>query len=179
MDLFQLLINLPFVEPRKLTSKLLHDWNWSLDAIAKAEEEQQMPPEGMPPEGGEMSPEMMAMMQQQAGGEAPGGEVGLEPPALNGKQIPPEVLKGALSMLRKGGESPHAAMAGKNAFAEAGMPINLLASGAAPPTAKGISLPTSNPRGMNRGGKVNTNVAMKPGPSEDSKLANRALNIQK
>ena len=41
MDLFQLLIEMPFVDPRKLTSKILHSFNWNLDSISKNEEEVQ------------------------------------------------------------------------------------------------------------------------------------------
>ena len=39
MDLYQLLINLPFVDPQKLTARVITDWGWSLDTISKPEEE--------------------------------------------------------------------------------------------------------------------------------------------
>jgi len=39
MDLFQLLIQLPFVDPKKLTSKILTDWSWSVDTISKSDQD--------------------------------------------------------------------------------------------------------------------------------------------
>ena len=62
MDLFQLLINLEFIDPKKLTSKVLHDWSWNLQSIEKREESQ---PEMLSPEE-EM---MMAGQQPEPGAE--------------------------------------------------------------------------------------------------------------
>jgi hypothetical protein len=173
MDLFQLLITLPFVDPRKLTSKILHSWNWSLDSVTKNEEEE-MP--GMPgQEGaqpgmeGQLPPEMMAMM---GGGQEMPQEIGLEPPTKSGKQIPPEVLQGALAMLRREGENDE-----QSGFSQASRPINLLQAGP-PPTVKS-KLRGANPRGMNRGGKVNTNITTKKNTNPEAALLNRTFNIQR
>ena len=62
MDLFQLLISLPFVDPRKLTTKVLQDWSWSLDSIAKSATDQETPqvgPDGQPvgPDGQPLPPQ--------------------------------------------------------------------------------------------------------------------------
>jgi hypothetical protein len=79
-------------------------------------------------------------------------------------------------MLRGGSEAPAQA----NPFGQATSPINLLAMGGTPPTAGRIPLPTSNPRGLNMGGKVNTNISMKPMNSNpESALINRATNLQR
>jgi hypothetical protein len=49
MDLYQLLINLPFVDPQKLTARVITDWGWSLDTISKPEEgNTQIGPDGQP-----------------------------------------------------------------------------------------------------------------------------------
>lgn len=192
MDLFQLLIPLPFVDPRKLTTKVLADWNWSLDSIAKSAEDQeenpvgpdgqpigmdgqplppeQGAPEGMPMEG--MPPEMAAMMG--------GGMPAPMPTGPTSSVVSPNVLSQALSMLRTPGDSS------ASPFAQAGAPINLLEKAGGPPTAKGIPKGrggpgfTSNPRGFNRklGGKVNTNISMNGNSNPESALMNRTFNIQ-
>ena len=150
MDLFQLLISLPFIDPRKLTTKVLADWSWSLDSIAKsAQDEQGAPqvgpdgqpvgPDGQPlppeaagagaPAGGEVPPELAAMM----GGGAPA------PTAPQTKSIPPHVTNKVLSMLRAPGEISQPSPAATSPFQQAGAPINLLQKGATPPTPKGRS----------------------------------------
>lgn len=169
MDLFQLLINLPFIDPRKLTAKVIQPWGWNLDNISQQE---QAGPQGA------MTPEMM--MGGQEGGMPPGAPAGAPSPeaALGGasmpqmSQIPSSVLSGALSMLRKPGE-------GVSPFAQAGAPIDLLASGGLPPTVKGAPTPTTNPRGLNRGGKVNTNVSRGGNTNPEAQLENRVSNIQR
>ncbi len=169
MDLFQLLINLPFVDPQKLTSKVLRSWNWSLESLKKKEEEGMPGAPGMPGAEG-MPPEMAAMMGQQQEG-APMMEEGASgPPNIGSGDIPPSVIQQALAMLgeRGGEESP--------VFGEAGMPINLLKSGVMPPTAPGIA---SNPRGLNAGGKINTNIPVKAGNGPEAQLLNQAANLQK
>lgn len=165
MDLFQLLINLPFIDPQKLTAKVLYDWNWDIDALTV----DQQAPEGMPLPG-------EAQGEAAAGqGEAAAGQSAL-PEKLGGGQIPEDVAKKALALL--GDTSVEGLPAGQSQFAEAQSPINLLKSGP-PPTAKDIPLPTTNPRGANRGGKVNTNISEKPGNGESAQLQNRANNIQR
>lgn len=189
MDLFQLLINLPFIDPRKLTSKVVSDWNWTLDSVAKPAEQ-----------GGEGAESPMEALLGGQGGEQPGmPEGGLPPEALmgamqqgmpqganlpniQGKSIPTDVLRGALSMLRKPEEM--APSAANNPFAQLGSPVNLLKAGGLPPTVRGVSPKkpagkTSNPRGMNRGGKVNTNISTNKKTSTESNLLNRAFNTQR
>jgi len=158
MDLFQLLISLPFVDPKRLTSKLLYDWNWDIDSISVPEE----------PQGPALPDPMAAMMggEPQAGGE-------MLPSKMGGGQIPADVAQAALAML---GDTFGQQAGGASPFSEAGLPIDLL-QGGKPPTPKG--LPTTNPRGLNRGGRVNTNIPTgKPGSPEEN-IMNRALNIQR
>jgi hypothetical protein len=156
MDLFQLLASFvdpqapPFVDAKRLVSKLLYDWNWDIESIS-VPEQPQMPMLPEPGAGMETGTEML-------------------PTNLGGGQIPADVAKKALAMLGDTGESE------ASPFAEASMPINLLKSGA-PPTPKGV--PTTNPRGMNRGGKVNTNISTSKPRGVEENLMNRASNIQR
>ena len=169
MDLFQLLINLPFVDPQKLTSKVLRSWNWSLESLKKKEEQEMPGAPGMPGAEG-LPPEVAAMMGQQEQGAPMMEEGAAGPPNIGSGDIPPGVIKQALAMLgeREGGAPP--------AFGEAGMPINLLKAGVMPPTAAGIA---SNPRGLNKGGAVNTNIPVKTGNGPEAQLLNQAANLQK
>jgi hypothetical protein len=173
MDLFQLLINLPFVDPQKLTQKVLADWNWTLDSVVKGEDEAQpqLGPDGQPmlgPDGQPLPPAedpIAAMM---------GGSPEVAPPSTGTKNIPPDVARGALAMLRKGTGAP-----APSPFAQASTPINLL-TGGMPPTAPRIPLPTSNSRGMNRTGKVNTNTSPSSiNSNPESQLMNRASSLQR
>lgn len=173
MDLFQLLINLPFVDPQKLTQKILADFNWSLDSVVKGEEAQtELGPDGAPmlgPDGTPMQADPMAEMLQ--------GAPELEAPGPSTKSISPDVARQALAMLRGGGV---ASRGEPSPFAQASSPINLLNAGGPPPTAARIPLPTTNPRGLNRGGKVNTNISMKPqNTNPESALINRATSLQR
>jgi hypothetical protein len=174
MDLFQLLINLPFVDPQKLTQKVLSDWDWSLDSVAKSEDPSQgapqMGPDGQPligPDGQPLPP------QDPNAGMIPGAPT-VVPPPQGTVNITPDVARNALAMLRGGsGNNP------PPGFAQASSPINLLNAGA-PPTAGRIPLPTTNSRGMNRSGKVNTNTSpSKINSNPESQLLNRATNLQR
>jgi hypothetical protein len=169
MDLYQLLINLPFVDPRKLTSKVLHYFNWSLDSVSKQEGEGEMPPEmaGMAQGEGEMPPEMAEMMQ---GGGIPSPNL---PMSGNSGEISPEMIQQALSLL--GGAQ---GVSTQSPFQEMSRPQNLLKSGGLPPTVKGVSK-TTNPRGLNMGGKVNTNIPVNRSYAPEEKMYNRASNIQR
>jgi hypothetical protein len=63
--------------------------------------------------------------------------------------------------------------------AQARNPINLLRTKGLPPTVKGVAKQkTSNPRGLNRGGRVNTNIPMKQTTDEGSRILNRTFNLQ-
>ena len=166
MDLFQLLINLPFVDPQKLTQKILTDWNWALDTITKDEAEV---PQEMGPDGQPLSPEEAAM--QGMGEEALPPSPANVAPSTATRNISPEIANQALAMLR--GEKDQA-----SPFAQAGSPINLLNMKGAPPTAQRLQLPTSNPRGFNRGGKVNTNISSGNNSNPESALMNRASSLQ-
>lgn len=175
MDLFQLLVNLPFVDPQKLTSKILHPWNWSLDTITKTEEQQPATPgiPGAPGADGQVPPELAAMMS--GGAQAPAAgeqlqEQGSGLPVLSGSgDIPMSVIQQAIA-----GASNNQAPSG---FSNAAIPINLLEEGAMPPTVPGIG-GTTNPRGLNKGGKVNTNIPTKAQNGPEAQLLNRAANIQ-
>lgn len=96
MDLFQLLVNLPFIDPRKLTSKVLADWDWSFDAVATQQQDQpQVGPDGQPmqPGMGGGDPSQMGAIP---GGMPPGGP-GMPPlggapggmPPMGGGGMPP------------------------------------------------------------------------------------------
>lgn len=168
MDMFQLLSEMPFIDLKKLTSKVISEWGWTVDSISKGEEEAEPmvdengnPIEGGMPMDGQMTPEMMAQLQ--GGGGAPASSKNLSPDALNE----------ALAMLRKPGEA-----SGASPFAQMASPVNLLNGGSVPPTAPAIGKGT-NSRGLNRGGKVNTNIPMGGNSSPESSLLNRAFNIQR
>ncbi|HEA46344.1 MAG TPA: hypothetical protein ENH99_01025 [Candidatus Pacearchaeota archaeon] len=168
MDLFQLLISLPFIDPQKLTKRVLADWNWSLDSVVKGEEENQpqVGPDGLPmvgPDGLPVEEDPMAAMM--------GGAPKVGSPATGTRNISPEVAKGALAMLRGGGKKA-------SPFAQASSPINLLNMRGTPPTAARIPLPTSNPRGLNMEGRVNTNLNLNQNSNPESALMNRASNLQ-
>lgn len=154
MDLFQLLVSLPFVDPQKLTGKILTPWGWSLDSITKKDEEG-------------ASPEMGAEGLLQ---DSPVSRLSGQTPTPS--EIPEDVLSGALSMMRGGAPE-------MNPFQEASAPIDLLGSDGPPPTVPGIPGGTTNPRGMNRSGKVNTNIPMGNNSTPEGSLANRAINLQR
>ncbi len=162
MDLFQLLMSFvdpnatPFVDPKRLTSKLLYDWNWDVDSISVPEEQVQTP----------MLPEPGAGLETGTSGE------GALPTNLGGGQIPADVARQALSILGDNGEEQ------PSPFAQVNAPIDLLASGN-PPTVRGIPTSTTNSRGLNRTGKVNTNVPTGKSRGVEENILNRTMNIQK
>ena len=157
MDLFQLLVEMPFIDSEKLTSKVLHDWNWNIESLRKAEEE-------APPETGvgQDSVEMLSDMPVGAG------------------QIPENIAQEALAIISGSGSSYVGEGARESVMAELKSPVNLLKEGSAPPTPRGVGK-TTNPRGMNRqaGSKVNTNISKKPGNGPEAQLMNRVSNIQR
>lgn len=170
MDLFQLLINMPFVDPRRLTAKMLADWSWSLDSIAKSAEEEQ-------------APGMEGMMGEEGTG-VPGAEGGPPPEELaamqgaqQGSQLSPDSMQGIRALLRSPQEL---AAAAQNPMQQMANPVNLLRASGPPPTARGVpGGRTTNPRGLNRGGKVDTNVPTRQTTSAEDRLTNRAFNIQR
>ncbi len=201
MDLFQLLINLPFIDPKKLTTKVLYDWSWSIDSIAAAENaEQGMQPGMEQSQEQQMSPEEQAMMLQQQGQGAemaqpqPQG-IPLPEGVEMGGAISPEMMAQIVQMVAPKGvekvmaeqqqqQQQQQAMGGAggaepSGYGIASRPINLLRGGP-PPTVKGVlDQRGANPRGFNRGGKVNTNINIKKNSNPESALMNRVFNIQR
>jgi hypothetical protein len=193
MDLYQLLINLPFVDPQKLTARVITDWGWSLDTISKAEEESQMVgpdgqplppgmdpnammaagggvPTAIPPMGAPTSaPQGMPMgIPMQPTGDGVGG------PGFSGL-IPRSSLRGVVSHLRKSGETYGG---GGSNFTQFSNPVNLLQSSGLPPTPKGAyGMP--NNAGFNRKGRVNTDIPLrKTSDDVQSKILNRTFSLQ-
>lgn len=179
MDLFQLLINLPFIDPRKLTKKVLIDWGWTLDSIIS-----EQPDTGVQPGMGQDT------ITQQGGQEvAPPVEAQQQMPmdvsGLPTKSIPPNVLRDALSMIN--GPAQQGA-GGTSPFSEMKSPVNLLKTKTPPPTVKSAGGgpgtkkntvgKTTNSRGLNRTGKVNTNISRNSTNDTESRLMNRVNNIQ-
>lgn len=152
MDLYQLLINLPFVDPRKLVTKVLQPWNWNLESVSVDEQQSQEAP----------------MMEE---GGLPASFSELKGTSTNLKNIPESVANEALAKL---GVNPSMSL---SPFMEASSPIDLLTSGV-PPTVAPIGN-TTNPRGMNRSGKVNTNIPGSRPASIESNILSRANNIQR
>jgi hypothetical protein len=183
MDLFQLLITLPFVDPKKLTSKVLRDWNWNLESITS--DEQSAPVEGAE---GAMPMGAEGAMQPGMEGALPPGAEGMvaQPmgPEVAPGNVPPEVLKQVMEMMG----TPNVGIKGvQNNFAEAGAPINLL-KGGNPPTVRGVSAgggpgpargQTTNLRGFNRTGRVNTNINLSQNSNPESSLLNRTFSLQR
>lgn len=161
MDLFQLLINLPFVDPKKLTAKVLNIWDWDLQSLST---EDQAGQPGQPP-GQPGQPDQSGMPSG-----PPQPQPSSLPSAFDG--LPPETVAKLQEMM--GGGNPGESAAGPSPFAQASAPVNI--AGSSPPTAAG--LPTSNPRGMNRTGKVNTNISSGNNSNPESALLNRASSLQ-
>ena len=187
MDLFQLLIQLPFIDPRKLTSKLVGDFGWSMDSIASADggqgqpqigpDGQPLPPgQGMPMDSSQMMGGGMPMDPSQMMGGMP--QQPPQGPMIQGKTISPDIARQAIAMLRAQGEPG-------SAFSQMARPVNMLQSGP-PPTARDTTKRrpvggTTNPRGMNRkiGSRPNTNIATNKKTSIESNLLNRVYNPQR
>jgi len=198
MDLYQLLINLPFVDPQKLTSKVITDWGWSLDSVTKSEEDQApaaVGPDGqpLPAEGGAapQSIDQLGAMTPQppqmppaAGAGGPGYD-GAGGPGFKGF-IPRSTLNRTIRHLRKTGESYGSEGSGYSQFSS---PINLLKSGGIPPTTKGVPADDKSKKsiipniaGHNRkvGSRVDTNLpSANKTTSIESNLMNKSLSTQK
>lgn len=203
MDLYQLLINLPFVDPQKLTSRVISDWGWTLDGISKSEDGQQQPqvgPDGQPippgqgapgappsPGGGAPLPAMPPGIPAgmiAPGGIGPGVPGGPVPSAAGGPGFPaPLVPRSSLdhvvSHLRRSGETFGSQGSG---FSQLADPINLLQNSGMPPTPQGAPKPDMHgPQAMPNiaghkrkiGGKVDTNI---PGPNKNSSVHSSILN---
>lgn len=182
MDLFQLLINMPFIDPKKLTKKILADWEWDMDSVSMEQDMQQPAPQdgsqpGMPVES--MAPSVPLEAQPVDMTQMGGGST---------LAIPPDVLRGALAILNKGSaQQMGATAAGSSPFSQLSSPVNI--QGSNPPTAPKLPVKsagggpgpagkTTNPRGHNRTGRVNTNIPIKSNNTEDDRLMNRVNNLQ-
>jgi len=151
MDLYQLLSSMEFIDQQKLTSKVLHKFDWDMESLIKKEGSAMPGLEGLP-----------------GAGEGLPGAATSGIPATSGGQIPSSTINQAVNML--GGQLPE----GGSQFSEASSPIDLLNGVALPPTAAGIG----NTRGLNRGGKVDTNIPTKGGSSADDNIASQSQNLQ-
>lgn len=209
MDLFQLLITQEFIDPKKLVSKILYDWSWSLESISKSEGEgqpemgqgEQMPSQAE--QGGQLPPELAAMM----GGGAPAspqeaGFPGVVPQGIpvqgglpEGGALSPDIMSQILQTMSPTGVQNMMSAGGGPGTGEGGMggpgygseseydmasrPINLLRGGPPPTVKHDIDKPKGrNPRGFNRGGRVNTNINTSGKSNPESALMNRTFNIQ-
>jgi hypothetical protein len=205
MDLYQLLINLPFVDPQKLTSRVISDWGWSLDGIVKPTQDQpQLGPDGQPLPPGMGAPAGATATGTPAFPSMPGG---IPQGMIQGSQLTPGApagpmpangaggpgfhgnvsnssLRHAIGHLRRAGESY--GDQGSN-FSQFSSPINLLSSGNLPPTTQGVPLPDKhkqslmpNLAGFNRqpGSKVNTDISQNKNRSEHSGILNKTFSIQ-
>jgi len=155
MDLLQLLMNpeLSFIDMQKLIAKILHDFSWNLKSISKDEGQNTMPIEPM---GGEML---------QSGGA----------------NVNPQLAKNVMGLLGADqGQDFSGQASGRGSFAEMSSPVNLLQTqGQVPPTPRGIPGGTTNPRGLNMGGKVNTNLPNNQNANPESSLLSRTFSLNK
>lgn len=202
MDLYQLLINLPFIDPQKLTSRVIADWGWSLDGITRPEGSAppSVGPDGQPAPMGQGDPNAMlaaagspqGMLPQGAmphgmppmGAAQPGAD-GMGGPGLQGL-IPRSSLRSVVKHLRRTGETYGGSGSGFTQFSN---PINLLLDGGVPPTPRGIpqqdksrSSVMPNLAGHNRkiGGGVSTDIPSgRRNSSAESTLLGKALSLQK
>ena len=185
MDLFQLLINLPFVDQQKLTGKVLSDWGWTLDSLIAQKGE------GDEIEGGQMPslpsnipgmPQGVPMQAPQSGMGGGGSPDGAGGPGYSGI-IPRSTLREAVKHLRTTAErKAQKEGAGRaSSFSELSMPVNLMKSGGLPPTAPGIPSSLPNVAGHNRvpGGGVDTNIPLRKTSDTESSILKRSVNIQK
>jgi len=189
MDLFQLLSQVDpqatGVDIRKLISKVITNWGWSLESIS-SEQQDQGDPMAVDPN----DPNAQAGPGVSPGGAPPAPPAGPEaPPGIQGPQgprapKPQSPMQGALGMLRGPGETSGSPMS------QLSSPVNLLKAQGPPPTPRGIPAGQGgigparkgvNSRGLNRSGNVNTNISTgnRGGSSVESNLLNRAFNIQR
>lgn len=182
MDLFQLVSQMDpattGVDMKKLLAKVLGEWDWSLDSISGSEEAQNggapNPAEGMDPammaamQGGGMAPDQQGMAAM-AGAGAPQQE---QPMSAD-----EEGMSRVISMLRSPGEIQPTPGAGTNLLETQGPPPTPAGAGGPGPARPWMK--NSNPQGLNRGGKVNTNISSGNNASPESGILNRTFNTQR
>ena len=190
MDLYQLLINLPFVDPQKVTSKILADWDWTIDDVIKSkdtmDQEAKLPQIG--PDGKPLMPMASANGTPVSMSLAPvaSAPMASTPSASNGaggpgfqNLVPKSFLNNVIKHLRKVGETSD-----KSDYSQFSNPVNLLATSGVPPTVsdipKGDKSIVPNIAGHNRniGGRVDTNVPSNRTTSMESNILNRVLSLQ-
>jgi hypothetical protein len=224
MDLLQLLMPLQFVDQQKLVQKVLYDWRWNFNSIAKSPDQMQQEQAAMGQGRGapgesinfkDLPPEGQIQMAQQAGIQLQPPQQALpaqgapmqgqpmqgQPMPVGGMggprtkvQINPAVIRAALALL--GSQPPQTGILGPNLYAEASSPIPQV-QGAMPPTVGEIpsrqsaknpsgatqrpypKQATTNPRGLSRGGKVNTNLAQRETTSEADRIMSHSNSIQR
>ena len=168
MDLFQLLITLPFIDQRKLVKKVLEPWNFSLESVMQDQQGAQpgsMGPDGQPAVGPDGQP-----LPPEAGQGLP------TPPELNplpttgGGKMTPAMMQ-ALGMMQPE-VGPGSPLSG---FSAASSPIPMQ-EGVMPPTVPDM---TRNPRGFNRTGAVNTDISQGNNSSPESALLTAANSPQR
>lgn len=189
MDLFQLLVNMPFIDPKKLTSKVISPFGWTLDGLMAEEQAAPEGQPGMPGADGQPVDPMAAM----AGGLPPEGAIPEGPLPEEGAEaepttatIPPSVLSAAMAML-SGGQPIPGGFNSSSQYSEASRPIDML-SGTPPPTVRGVAAgggpgyapagKTTNVRGFNMGGRVNTNANLNQNSNPESSLMKNVGNLQ-
>ena len=171
MDLFQLLSNIDpattGVDIKKLITKLISNWGWSLDSIA-TDESEEMPGDPSDP----AVAEAMGMDGVQP------GQPGMPQPGM--PPAPQDDMSQVLSLLR----SPEELAQLSGGMGEASQPINLLQKQGPPPTppgAAGAGGPgkRQNPAGFNRTGKVNTNISRGNNATPEGTTMNQVINTQR
>ena len=202
MDLFQLLINMPFVDPRKLTGKVLEPWNFSLDAVTKDDQGQAgVGPDGQPLVGPDGQPVPGAAAPDP--NAPPQGIMDMANSAAGAQQQPMNVPQNLPAIMQALGSQMPANMIpaymANSTMGQAAGPIPLQGGGS-PPTVQGVPVSaqnsfvpnqgrgitpqaggTTNTRGVNRkvGGKVNTNINTSGKSNPESQLLNRSNSIQR
>jgi hypothetical protein len=160
MDLLQLFMNMPpeanLVDLKKVISKILYDFNWDYNDVRP---EQQATPDV----GGQQVVPTDQGQPLELGSNVPGND------------IPPDVADQALSLL--GGQPIISEnSSAPTGFAQASAPIPLNPN-ELPPVAPDS---TTNKRGLNRAGKVNTNIPLNPqNTNPEAQIMNRVNNIQR
>ncbi|MFA5376195.1 MAG: hypothetical protein WC455_10670 [Dehalococcoidia bacterium] len=151
MDLFQLLVQFPFIDKRKLLSMTLVPFAYPVDKLV-VEGQEAMPADG-------------------ADGQAPVEQNDLQKyldESGTSSAISPEAYNAILKELEDRG-------AQQSPFAAASQPM-MLDPNQVPPAAPD----TTNPRGMNRSGKVDTNIPTLRGASDTgASILNQAKSIQR
>lgn len=207
MDLFQLLINLPFVDPQKLVTKILVYFDWDISSISKDTQgaapgvPQPGDPSaaaggvpGMPPDASGAAPSSAPQGPPPGGAPQAPSIDGMAQPPLNVGGVPINVAQAVMQKLGVSGvRLPGQTAASPSPFAQASAPLSL--SGSQPPTVGGVSPQqgsggpktnagrvtpkTTNPRGFNRGGKVNTDININQNSSPESKMMRDVNNLNK